>query len=73
MTRREALLIRAFCAWTAFVFVVATKNILGDSSNTFGFKAIHTLIAAVSIAFAIVTWRLLHRVRHRERAEAREE
>jgi membrane protein implicated in regulation of membrane protease activity len=73
VTRREALLIRAFCAWTVYVWATRIWNIIGDDTRSFGFKAVHTVLAVISVAFAVLVWRVVHRVRHRERAEAREE
>jgi hypothetical protein len=71
MNRREALVIRAFCVWTVFVWVTRIKNILGDDHD-FGFKAVHTLLALVSVAFAVVVWRVVSNVRRKQRQPASE-
>jgi uncharacterized membrane protein len=71
MNRREALVIRAFCGWTVFVWLTRVKNILGDDHD-FGFKAVHTLLALVSIAFAVVVWRVVGNVRRKQHEHASE-
>lgn len=72
MNRREALLIRAFCAWTVYVWLTRIANILQDDERSNGFKAVHSLLALVSIAFAVVVWRVVTRIRRRERGERAE-
>ena len=71
MNRREALVIRAFCGWTVFVWITRIKNILGDDHD-FGFKAVHTLLALVSVAFAVVVWKVVSNVRRKQRDPASE-
>jgi len=73
VTRRDALLIRAFCAWTVYVWVTRIWNILGDDTRDTPFKVVHSVLALVSITFAVLVWRAVHRIRGRERAEARNE
>jgi hypothetical protein len=73
VTRREALLIRSFCAWTVYVWVTRIWNILGDDTRSSGFKAVHSVLALISIAFAVFVWRAVHRIRLRDRAGARDE
>jgi Na+/melibiose symporter-like transporter len=67
MTRREALVLRAFAVWTVFVWVVFVRNVIGDDKHDFGFKAVHTLLAVISVAFAVIAWQMVSKVRHRER------
>lgn len=64
MNRREALVIRAFALWTVVVWAVRITNILGEDHGI-GFKAIHVLLALVSIAFALVALGVVRRVRER--------
>lgn len=71
MNRREALLIRAFCGWTVFIWITRIRNILGDDRGI-AFKAVHTLLALVSIAFAVVVWRVISNVRRKQREPASE-
>lgn len=57
MSRRAALLLRASVLWAVWVWVVLIRNmIVGNFS--WSFKGIHILIAVVSLAFAVVTWRI---------------
>ena len=51
MLRREALVLRAFCVWTVYV----------------SFKAVHTVLAVISVGFAVVAWRIVSRNRRRTR------
>ena len=62
MNRRDALVLRAFAAWTLYVWVTRIWNIWTDDHG-FGFKAVHTVLAVVSVAFAVVTWRIVSRNR----------
>ena len=53
MTRAQANVIRAFCIWTVWVWGTRIWNIWGDDARSTGFKAVHTILAVVSIAFAV--------------------
>lgn len=66
MNRREALVIRAFAAWTIWVWATRILNVLGDDERSTGFKLVHLVLALVSVAFAVVTWGIVRRVRARE-------
>lgn len=44
--------------WGRFVW-----NIVGDDSQSTGFKVVHGILAVVSIAFALVTWVIVARNR----------
>jgi hypothetical protein len=70
VSQREALVLRAFCVWTAWVWGTRVWNIWGDDSRDLPFKAVHTVLAVVSIAFAVAAWLIVSRVRAR-RAEIR--
>jgi hypothetical protein len=63
MNRRQALVLRAFALWTVFVWVTFVRNIWHDHARSFGFKAVHTGIALVSVAFAVVAWLVIRQVR----------
>lgn len=67
MTRREALVLRAFAVWTLYVWVTRLWNIWRDDARSVGFKLVHTVLAVVSVAFAVAAWRVVSRVRGRER------
>ena len=71
MKFREALVLRAFATWTVFVWVVFVRNILGQH-HSFGFKAIHVLLALVSVAFAVVSLGVVRHVRRRAKEPAAE-
>lgn len=62
MTRRQALLLRAFCVWTVYVFLTLIYNISRDHAKGqtgFGFKAVHFVLAAISITLAVSAWRVV--------------
>jgi hypothetical protein len=67
VTRRQALLLRAFCAWTVFVWVVFVRNILRDDTHSSGFKVVHTVLAVVSVAFAVAAWIVVRHLRRPSR------
>ena len=69
MSLRDATLLRAAALWTVFVWVTRISNILGDSGRSFGFKAVHVLLAIVSILFALAIWTVASRNRKRPRVE----
>ena len=51
--------------WTVFVWVVFVRNILRDDTHSTGFKVVHSVLAAISVAFAVAGWIVVHRVRRR--------
>jgi hypothetical protein len=63
MTRGQATLLRAFCVWTVWVWGTRIWNIWGDDARGTGFKVVHTVLAVVSVAFAVATWIIVHRLR----------
>ena len=63
MSRGQATLLRAFCLWTVWVWGTRIWNIWGDDARSTGFKVIHTVLAAVSIAFAVAAWIVVRRLR----------
>lgn len=68
MTRWEALVVRAAAIWTAWVWATRIGNIWGDEARSFGFKAVHTVLALVSLVFAVAIWRVAGRARARARS-----
>jgi hypothetical protein len=58
--------LRAFAIWTVYVWGTRIWNILGDSSTTAAFKAVHTVLAVVSVAFAVATWVIVARTKETE-------
>jgi small neutral amino acid transporter SnatA (MarC family) len=65
VTRRDALVLRAFAVWTVFIWANRVWNLLGEDDRSAGFKLVHILLAAVSVAFAVVTWGIVRKVRER--------
>ena len=68
MTRGQANLIRAFCLWTVWVWGTRIWNIWGDDTRGAGFKAVHTVLAVISVAFAVAVWLVVRRLRTRATA-----
>lgn len=64
MSRRDANLLRLFAGWTLFVWIVQQRNIW-SSDNSMGFKLVHTVLAIVSIALALVCLWVVTRYRGR--------
>ena len=60
-------MLRAFAVWTVFVWGNRIANIVGDDGRSFGFKAVHVVLALVSVAFAVATWVIVSRNRRRSR------
>jgi hypothetical protein len=67
VTRTDALILRTAAGWTIFVWVTRIRNILGDDDTTTAFKAVHTVLAVVSVAFAIAILGVASRNRRRAR------
>lgn len=58
-------MLRAFAVWTVWVWATRIWNILGDDRSV-GFKVVHSVLALVSVAFAVVTWGIVRRARERQ-------
>ena len=69
MSRRDALILRAAAIWTVWVWGTRIWNIWNDDHG-FGFKAVHTVLAVVSVAFAVAIWRVAGRGRGRDGQDA---
>ena len=67
MSRTDALILRTAAVWTVFVWVTRIRNIYSDHTpgHGFGFKAVHTVLAIVSVAFAVAIWAVASRNRKR--------
>ena len=63
MSRGQATLLRAFCLWTVWVWGTRLWNIWSDDARSTGFKAVHTVLAVISIAFAVAAWIVVRRLR----------
>jgi hypothetical protein len=53
MTRNQAIVLRAAALWTFYVWITRIWNIVQDSNTSAAFKAVHSILAVVSIAFAV--------------------
>ena len=53
-----------------FIWVTRLRNILDDETRSTGFKAVHAVLALVSVAFAAAIWAVASRGRKRDRARA---
>ena len=65
MSRGQANLLRAFAIWTIYVWVTRMWTIWRDNQSV-GFKAVHTVLAVVSVGFAIAGLIVVSRVRRRQ-------
>ncbi len=61
MTRTHRVVLRAFALWTLYVWGTRIWNILSDDTRSTGFKVVHVVIAAISVAFAVATWVIVRR------------
>jgi len=68
VSRTDAIILRTAAVWTVFIWVTRIRNILGDESRSTGFKVIHSVLALVSVAFAIAILGVASRNRRRARA-----
>lgn len=68
MTRTHRLILRAFAVWTVYVWGTRIWNTLGDDTRSFGFKAVHVVIALVSVAFAVAAWIVVSQIRRNQAA-----
>ena len=66
--RARSTLLLAAAAWTIWVWVTRIWNILGDPAHDGAFKAVHSLLALVSVAFGIALGVVGLRMRREERA-----
>jgi hypothetical protein len=62
MSKRSAKVLVAACIWTLYVWITRMWNIAQDD-HSFGFKAVHAVLAVISIGFGIavgvIGWRAL--------------
>jgi hypothetical protein len=52
VSRRVAWFLIALCAWTLYVWITRVVIISGQDQST-GFKVVHDVLAAISIAFGL--------------------
>jgi ABC-type polysaccharide/polyol phosphate export permease len=66
--RARSTLLLAAAGWTIWVWVTRIWNIVADPAHDLGFKAVHGLLALVSVAFGIALAVVGLRMRREERA-----
>jgi small neutral amino acid transporter SnatA (MarC family) len=67
--RGRSTLLLAAAAWTIWVWATRIWNIVGDPAHDAAFKAVHSLLALVSIAFGVALGLVGLRMRREERRE----
>jgi hypothetical protein len=66
--RARSTLLLAAAAWTIWVWTTRIWNILNDPAHDAAFKAVHSLLALVSVAFGIAIGVIGLRMRREARA-----
>jgi small neutral amino acid transporter SnatA (MarC family) len=66
--RRRSTLLLAAAAWTIWIWMTRIWNIVGDTAHDTAFKAVHSLLALVSVAFGIALAVVGLRMRREERS-----
>ncbi len=69
MNRRDAIVLRAFAGWTLYVWVTRIWNIWRDEARDVPFKAVHSILALVSVTFAVAAPVVVQRNRRTTAAE----
>ncbi len=67
VTRSQRLVLRAFALWTVYVWGTRIWNIIGDDTQSAAFKAVHSVLAVISVAFAVATWVIVSNVQRKAR------
>ena len=70
MSKRDAVVLRAFALWTVYVWGTRIWNVVGDEGRGFTFKAVHVALALVSVGFAAWAWLIVARNRRADRVGA---
>jgi hypothetical protein len=68
--RSRSTLLLAAAAWTIWIWTTRIWNIVGDPAHDAAFKAVHSLLALVSVAFGVALGVVGLRLRREERARA---
>jgi hypothetical protein len=66
--RTRSTLLLAAAAWTIWIWSTRIWNILADPAHDAAFKAVHSLLALVSVAFGVALAVVGLRLRREERA-----
>jgi hypothetical protein len=65
MGRSAVWTLRLSAAWSIWVWAVLVRNMLVDHTHTAGFRAVHIVLAVVSLAFAVATIVIAQRLSRR--------
>lgn len=63
LTGKQGLLLRAFSGWTIYVWATRMWNIWRDDARDVPFKAVHTVLAVISLGFAVAALVVVQRNR----------
>jgi len=63
VSRRQSILLYAFSLWTVWVWGTRIWNIWNDDERDTAFKMVHSVLAAVSVAFAVAAWFVVRNIR----------
>ena len=63
LTGRQALLLRVFSGWTIYVWSTRIWNIWRDEARDVPFKAVHSVLALVSVSLAVAALVVVQRNR----------
>jgi hypothetical protein len=70
LTGKQALLLRAFSGWTIYVWSTRIWNIWRDAARDTPFKVVHSVLALVSVTFAVAALVVVQRNRRTAAAGA---
>lgn len=65
MTRTQAIILRAAALWTFYIWGTRIFNIVQEPGHTVAFKAVHSALALVSVAFGVAILVITSRNRRR--------
>lgn len=54
---------RSFAIWTVFVWIVFIRNVVIGGDGGTSARVVHGFLALVSIALAVLSWRVISKVR----------
>lgn len=63
VNRRQSILLYAFSLWTVWIWGTRIWNIWNDDERTAGFKAVHTVLAGISVILAVAAWFVVRNIR----------
>lgn len=70
MGRTTVWVLRIAALWTLWVWAVLVRNMAIDHVHSVGFKVVHLVLAAVSIAFALALLVIAQRLAPQHRPDA---